>query len=137
MRVVHLSLAWLFITAAAGYDSYFAWKYREALTVWELNPLACWAAAAFGLHAVFGFKAFTLAFAGGLAFFCNSRRRRLALWITGTIGCAYVLLSATYLVEQMQPPPPVVNASPGVVMINTPEPASLGVMPAQPSRISP
>jgi hypothetical protein len=106
MRHAWFGLSWVFIVAAAIYDCQFAWKYREALASWELNPFACWLASVFGLHVVFGFKAASLTFACGLACFCKFHQQpKLALRITTVVACAYILLSLHYLVELAQPIP--------------------------------
>ena len=94
--------AWLFIFLAAGYDSYFAWQYREVLLEWELNPLALWAARRYGLPAVFAFKFAVLSLAGALAWYCSSRHRHLEQLLTLVIGGAYGLLSLHYVVSHHQ-----------------------------------
>jgi len=96
------ALVWVGIFLAAGYDSYFAWQYRAVFTAWEQNPLACWAAAAFGLGAVLVFKFVGLTFAAGLACYCRGRRPHLEAPITVIIGAAYGLLVAHYAISSQQ-----------------------------------
>jgi hypothetical protein len=118
MRRALFGLAWVFILLAAAYDSHFAWKYREAMLEWELNPLACWAVAEIGLGAVLAFKFGGLAFAGGLAAYCRRRRRSLAWHLTLAIGVAYGLLSLHYFFGFHRPDYAVANlppAAPGAV----------------------
>ncbi len=73
-RGILFAAAWLLIVVAAGYDTYFAWREREAFELWEMNPIVRWTAKAGGLQAVFLFKAAGLAFGIGLAIYCHFNR---------------------------------------------------------------
>src|SRR5262245_65996983 len=69
--------AWLCVSLVAGYDTYFAWTYREALPSWELNPLVRWGVQQGGLLAILTFKFAGLMFPASLIPHC--RRPRMAL----------------------------------------------------------
>ncbi|MFL5341324.1 MAG: hypothetical protein ACJ8F7_14355, partial [Gemmataceae bacterium] len=58
-----LAMAWLFILGVTAYDSYFAWHYRAGFDVWELNPLARYAASHAGVGGLFVLKAGIMVFA--------------------------------------------------------------------------
>ena len=77
MRRSLFALAWTFILLAALYDVLFAWQYRDVFDAWEMNPFVRWTAHRFGLQAVFGFKATSLAFAAALAGYCHFHRLRI------------------------------------------------------------
>lgn len=102
MRSVRFGLAWGFIIVVAAYDTHFAWRYRDMLPHWEMNPLVCWTFASFGLEGVILFKAVGLAFALGLAGYCYWRRPRLEAPFTWTVGGVYFLLSLHYLLGYWQ-----------------------------------
>jgi hypothetical protein len=102
IRTLVFGIAWLFILLAATYDASFAWKYRHVLDAWELNPLACWSAQAFGLETVFAYKFAALAFALGLAIYCRYRRRRLEKLLTVSVGVIYFALSMHYVVSNLE-----------------------------------
>lgn len=93
--------AWLFILAAAAYDSHFAWRFRDELPRWELNALARSLAGAAGLGVVIALKLSWLAGVFGLAVYCRRRHQQLAGWLTGAIGAAYALLALYYLIGQI------------------------------------
>jgi len=112
-RTLHVS-AWVFIFLAAGYDSHFAWRYREALQGWELNPVARWAAGQLGLAAVLAFKFAGLAFAAGLAAYCVRRRAGLARVLTVAALGVYGLLALHYAVGERRTEYPVASLEPAV-----------------------
>jgi hypothetical protein len=102
MRTALFGLGWAFILGAAAYDIHFAWQYRAAFQVWELNPLVSWAARSYGLPFVFGFRAGMMLVAAGLALYCHCRRHRLEVPMTATVGGAHLLLSLHYLFGHLQ-----------------------------------
>jgi len=99
-----LVVSWLLIAAAALYDGYFAWQYRAALGTWEVNPMARWATQSLGLPAVLAFKAATVFFAAGTAWYCTRRNRTLAKGLTGVAGFLYLALSANYVLNLARSP---------------------------------
>jgi hypothetical protein len=101
MRTALFAFAWAFILAVAAYDSHFAWRFRQEIYEWEMNPFALWAASAFGLPAIIGGKLVILTFAMCLATYCRHRHHPWALPMTAIIGCAYLLLSLYYWVGQL------------------------------------
>jgi hypothetical protein len=103
MRRVLFVLVWLIVLAAASYDAHFAWRYREAMEEWELNPLARWAAREVGLVAIFCFKFAGLAFAAGLASYCVRRQLRGGWPLTLAVLGLYTWLSLHYVVELNRP----------------------------------
>jgi hypothetical protein len=103
MRSIHFGVAWTFILLTGAYDGYFAWQYRAALAVWELNPVVRWTVDLVGLEAVLGLKYIGIAFAAGLAIHCHCRRHRLEKPLTMIIAATYLLLAALYVVGHLQP----------------------------------
>jgi hypothetical protein len=97
------ALSWSFVALVAAYDSHFAWQHRQLMDTWELNPIALWATAAFGLGMVLAFKFVGLSFALGMAVYCRYRRPRLERPLTIIIGAAYALLLVHYSIGLMQP----------------------------------
>ena len=95
-RAVLLAAAWLLIVVAAGYDTYFAWREREAFELWKMNPIVRWTAKAGGLQTVFLFKAAGLVFGIGMAIYCHFNNPRLARRFTTVVGSTYLGLSLYY-----------------------------------------
>jgi hypothetical protein len=110
MRRVVFAAAWAFVFAAAAYDAHFAWRYREVLQSWELNPLARWTWGQFGMPALLGLKFVGLAYALGLAVYCYRRHSPLQWPLTVVTACVYVVLSLHYVASlnrpEQHPPPP-------------------------------
>lgn len=104
MGNIGIVLSWLLIAAAALYDGYFAWQYREALGTWEVNPVARWASESFGLSVVLAFKAATVLFAAATTWYCARRNRSLAKGLTGIAGFLYLALSAHYALNLARSP---------------------------------
>jgi hypothetical protein len=104
-RRIAFGLIWLFIVAAAAYDSYFAWREQSAIEIWEMNPLARWAVRTLGFQTLIGFKATGLAFGIVLAIYCHRHYRKLGRRLTTTVGSAYLLLSIYYLACHLAGPP--------------------------------
>ncbi len=101
MRTLLFGLAWMFVMLAAGYDAYFAWQFRGVFEIWEMNPLACWAARVGGLEVVFVFKLTATIFASGTAAYCHFRRHRLEMPFTLAIFGIYLLLCAHYFLSHL------------------------------------
>jgi hypothetical protein len=101
MRTTLFALAWAFILVVAAYDVSFAWHYRAGFAAWELNPVARWVAALYGLGTVFAFRVAVILFAAGLAIYCHRRRHRLAVPYTLVMGGMHLLLSLHYLVGHL------------------------------------
>jgi hypothetical protein len=93
-----LTAVWSFVVIAAGYDGYFAWREQAAISAWEMNPVARWAAGSLGVPALIGFKAAGIAFGIGLAVFCHRHHYLVGRRLTAIVGSAYLLLSAYYIV---------------------------------------
>ncbi len=89
-------LAWAFVFLAAAYDARFAWTYREVIASWEMNPLARWLAAHFGLGAVLALKFAGLIFAACVAAYYGRLRKWAAWALTVTVALAYALLTVHY-----------------------------------------
>jgi hypothetical protein len=106
MRRLLFASAWVFVFAAAAYDAHFAWKYREVLQNWELNPLARWAGSELGLPVLFGLKFAGLAYALGLAVYCYRRHSPLQWPLTLVTACLYCALSLHYVTGLSQPAQP-------------------------------
>lgn len=92
------TITWLFVFLVAGYDASFAWANRASFQDWECNPLACWAAGALGIQALFGLKFGTLTLAAALAIHCHASRKQLARLLTAIAASAHGLLSLYYVV---------------------------------------
>lgn len=89
--------AWVFIAAAAAFDSGFAWHFRADFQEWELNPLARRLADTFGMEGLLSFKAVGIVFAAVVASACRRFRNRLAVPLTLAVSAAYLFLSLHYL----------------------------------------
>jgi len=96
-RGILLTAVWSFVVIAAAYDSYFAWREQAAIDVWEMNPVARWAAGALGVQALICFKAVGIAYGLGLAVFCHRHYHVLGRRLTTAAGSAYLLLAAYYI----------------------------------------
>src|SRR5262245_26630000 len=86
MRRTQFAAAWLFIFAVASYDLYFAWHYRAVFDVWELNPVARWAADLYGLRALFAAKALVTGFIAAVGAYCYRNRHPLTTPYTAFAG---------------------------------------------------
>jgi len=95
--------AWLCVSLVAGYDTYFAWTYREALPSWELNPLARWGVQQGGLLAILTFKFAGLMFVATLIWHCRQRRMVLARALTIFVVGVHGLLALHYVAGHQQP----------------------------------
>ena len=104
-RGILLTAVWSFVVIAAAYDSYFAWREQAAIDVWEMNPVARWAAGALGVQALIGFKAVSITYGLGLAVFCHRHYHVLGRRLTTTAGSAYLLLAAYYIFCNAVGPP--------------------------------
>ena len=141
-RGVLLTAAWLLIVVAAGYDTYFAWREREAFELWEMNPIVRWTAKAGGLQVVFLFKAAGLAFGIGLAIYCHFTNPRLARRFTTVVGSTYLSLSLYYAYCQIEFPrakaaqTPLARLSPITYPLGTQSPARTAPRPMRVVRIS-
>jgi hypothetical protein len=96
MRTALTTAAWLFVLAVATYDASFAWSHRAGFDLWEMNPVAVWAARLFGLGAVLLAKFLCIAFATWVAAYCHQRRHRLEMPYTFLVGILHVALSLHY-----------------------------------------
>lgn len=98
MKNMFFALAWVFILAVYTYDVYFAWQYRSAFQLWELNPLARWIANDYGLNVLFLFKWLLLGFVVAVAGYCHLRRHYLELPYTLIISVVHLMLSVHYVI---------------------------------------
>jgi hypothetical protein len=96
MKTALTSVAWVFVLAVATYDASFAWNHRTSFEIWEMNPVAVWAARLFGLGAVLLAKFLTLVFATWVAAYCHQRRHRLEMPYTFLVGSLHFALSLHY-----------------------------------------
>jgi hypothetical protein len=101
MRTVCLILIWAFVFYVALDDSHFAWQHRDELPAWELNPVARWMAAGFGVGTLLGFKVAGLAFAFAIATYCRMRQPGLGRWLTLVVGAAYLFLFLHYSANRL------------------------------------
>jgi hypothetical protein len=102
VRTLVFVAAWLFVFLVAGYDVYFAWVNREGFHVWEMNPLARWAAELCGLGVVFGIKAALVVFAALVAAYCYRCRHRLLTPYTAFVSGVHLCLSIQYLIGHLR-----------------------------------
>jgi hypothetical protein len=101
MRKRFLVLAWIFVFSVAAYDVYFAWRYRAVFEVWEMNPVARWAAQCYGFGAVCGLKLILLGFAVAVAALCHRYHNRLELPYTMIVSGVHLALSVHYVLGQL------------------------------------
>ena len=102
-RRVLLCCVWLSVCLVAGYDTYFAWTFREVLPSWELNPLVRWGVEHVGLLAIVAFKFAGLMLVATLIWHCRRRRLLLARGLTIFVVGVHGLLALHYVAGHQQP----------------------------------
>ena len=91
--------SWVFVLLAGAYDAGYAWKFQDDFEKWEMNPIAVWTAAEFGLIVLLCIKLTGLVFAAGLAWYCRVHQVGLYRPITIAATCAYSVLSLYYVLS--------------------------------------